>query len=300
MTDPNTIPVSVVILTLNEEINVVDCIASCKELGDVHVLDSGSTDRTRELGEAHGATVWNHPFKSFGAQRNWAIDNITVEHDWILHLDADERVTPELVRALRDLFKSDPEEAGFYLPNKLMLMGRWLKRCGGYPTYQMRLFHRERMRFQDYGHGQRELTEGEIGTIDEPYLHYAFSKGVSDWLAKHNRYSTEEANQAVQAGTHVGLGDLLSRDRIRQRRAMKRLSFRLPMRDKLRVIQLLLVQGGILEGRAGLMYARLIAIYERMTNVKYRLLCRDTSGFEADVLPPKSQTDSTEDSDSNS
>ena len=144
------------------------------------------------------------------------------------------------------------------------------------------------MRFQDYGHGQRELTDGEIGTINEPYLHYAFSKGVSDWLGKHNRYSTEEANQAIQAGTHVGLGDLFSSDRIRRRRALKRMSFRLPMRDKLRVIQLLILQGGILEGRAGLMYARLIAIYERMTNVKYRLLRRGTSGFESDLLRRKS------------
>ena len=170
MSDKPSIPVSVVILTLNEEINVADCIESCGELGDVHVLDSGSTDRTRELGESHGATVWNNPFESFGAQRNWAIDNITVDHDWILHLDADERVTPELAQALRDLFKSDPTEAGFYLPNKLMLMGRWLKRCGGYPTYQMRLFHRGRMRFQDYGHGQRELGSyiwlGQLGLGD--------------------------------------------------------------------------------------------------------------------------------------
>jgi hypothetical protein len=164
-------------------------------------------------------------------------------------------------------------------------MGRWLKRCGGYPTFQMRLFHKGRMRFQDHGHGQRELTEGEIGTIDEPYLHYAFSKGVSDWINKHNRYSTEEANQAIQDGTEARLADLLGTDRIRRRRALKRLSFRLPFRDKLRVFQLLIVQRGLLEGRAALMYARLIAIYERMISVKYRLLRRGTSGFEADVLP---------------
>ena len=134
------------------------------------------------------------------------------------------------------------------------------------------------------------MTDGDIGTINEPYLHYAFSKGVSDWLAKHNRYSTEEANQAIQAGTKVSLGDLLSRDRIRRRRALKRLSFRLPMRDKLRLIQLLILQGGILEGRAGLMFARLIAIYERMINIKYQLLCRNSS-FEADVVPPKNQSE---------
>jgi hypothetical protein len=274
------IPVSVVILTLNEEINVADCIASCRGLADIHVLDSGSTDRTRELAEAHGATVWDHPFESFGAQRNWAIDNITAKNDWILHLDADERVTPELEEALRSLFQSNPTEAGFYLPNKLMFMGRWLKRCGGYPTYQMRLFHKGRMRFQDYGHSQRELTDGEIGTLNEPYLHYAFCKGISDWLEKHNRYSTEEANQAIKAETSAGQGGLFSRNTLQRRRALKRISFRLPMRDKLRVFQLLILQGGILEGRTGLMYSRLIGIYERMTNVKYRLLQQGRSVSE--------------------
>ncbi|MCH2132128.1 MAG: glycosyltransferase family 2 protein [Phycisphaerales bacterium] len=290
MTESSSIPISVVILTLNEEINVADCIHSCEALDDVHVLDSGSTDRTRELAESAGASIWNHPFESFGAQRNWAIDNIPVRHDWILHLDADERLTPELVAALRTLFQRDPPEAGFYLPNKLMLMGRWLKRCGSYPAYQMRLFHKGRMRFQDHGHGQRELTDGEIGTIDEPYLHYAFSKGVSDWLGKHNRYSTEEAHQAINDGTEIRISDLFSGDRIRRRRAMKRISFRLPMRDKLRVIQLLIIQRGLLEGRAGLMYARLIAIYERMINVKYRLLRRGTSAFETDVMPRSTAT----------
>lgn len=285
MSESSPIPISVVILTLNEEINIADCIRSCEPLDDIHVLDSGSTDRTREISESRGASIWEHPFQSFGAQRNWAIDNIAVRHDWILHLDADERLTPELVSAIRTLFRSDPEEAGFYLPNKLMLMGQWLKRCGGYPTYQMRLFHKGRMRFQDHGHGQRELTDGTISTIDVPYLHYAFSKGVSDWLAKHNRYSTEEANQAINDGTDIRISDLVSLDRIRRRRALKRLSFCLPMRDKLRVLQLLVFQGGLLEGRAALMYARLIAIYERMINVKYRLLRRGTSGFETDVLP---------------
>lgn len=282
MSEPLPIPISVVILTLDEEINIAECVRSCSDVVDVHVLDSGSSDRTREIAASMGATVWEHPFESFGAQRNWAIDEISVSADWILHLDADERMTPELGAALRTLIATDPAEAGFYLPNKLMLMGRWLKRCAGYPTYQMRLFHRSRMRFQDFGHGQRELTDGAIGTIDEPYLHYAFSKGVSDWLAKHNRYSTDEAHQAMESGGRIRIWDVFSSDRICRRRAMKRLSFRLPMRHRLRVIQLLFLQGGILEGRAAMLYARLIAIYEQMTYVKYRLLRQGTSDFESD------------------
>lgn len=149
-----------VILTLNEEINVADCIRSLAGCDDVHVLDSGSTDRTREIAAGLGAGVHVNRFESFGKQRNWAIDHIPLRHDWVLHLDADERLTPEGLAELRQVVASAPPHAGWYLPSKLVFMGRWLKRAGGYPTYQMRFFHKGRMRFMDYGHGQRELTQG--------------------------------------------------------------------------------------------------------------------------------------------
>ena len=139
--------VSVVVLTLNEEINIEECLASCAFSDDVHVLDSGSTDRTCEIARRAGATVHVHPFESHGKQHNWATDNIDMKHDWVFHLDADERFTPEIIEEMRQLLERDPAEAGFHVPNKLMFMGRWLKRSGGYPTYQMRLFHKGRMRF---------------------------------------------------------------------------------------------------------------------------------------------------------
>src|SRR5687767_15041601 len=89
-------PVSVIILTLNEEANIRDCLASCAWCDDVSVLDSGSTDRTRDVAKELGAAVYSNRFESFGRQRNWAIDNIPAKHDWIFHLDADERFTPRL------------------------------------------------------------------------------------------------------------------------------------------------------------------------------------------------------------
>src|SRR5690349_22231261 len=90
-------PVSVVVLTVNEEVNIADCLRSCAWSDDVHVVDSGSTDRTCGIAREMGATVHVHPFESFGLQRNWAIDHIRHKHDWVFHLDADERFTPELV-----------------------------------------------------------------------------------------------------------------------------------------------------------------------------------------------------------
>ncbi len=265
--------VSVVVLTLNEEINIADCLASCAWCDDLHVLDSGSGDRTAEIATAMGAAVHHHPFESFGAQRNWAIDNIPLKHDWVFHLDADERFTPTLIEAVRRLLEQYPSEAGFYVPNKLMFMGRWLNRSGGYPTYQMRLFHKDRMRFCDYGHGQRELTDGVVGTIDTPYLHYAFIKGLTDWFAKHNRYSTLEALRVLDATAHRwSVSELFGRDRVNRRRAWKEFSYHLPFRPFLRWFYTLFIQGGILEGRAGRTYARMLAIYEQMISLKLRRL----------------------------
>ncbi|MHC4992137.1 MAG: glycosyltransferase family 2 protein [Planctomycetota bacterium] len=266
-------PVSVVILTLNEELNIPECLASCAWCDDVHVLDSGSTDRTVQIARELGAQIHVHPFNSFGAQRNWAIDNIGMKHEWVFHLDADEHFTPELLESMRELLAKSPSEAGFYVPNKLMFMGRWLKRSGAYPTYQMRLFHKKRMRFCDYGHGQRELTGGVVGTLDVPYLHFAFSKGLTDWFAKHNRYSALEALQVLeQPSTTWSWRDLFSSDPVKQRRAWKEWSHHIPFRAQLRRLYMLFILGGIFEGRAGRTYARMMAIYEQMISLKLRTL----------------------------
>jgi glycosyltransferase involved in cell wall biosynthesis len=272
-------PVSVVILTLNEEANIVACLASCSWCDDVHVLDSGSTDRTIELARQNGAAVHVHPFKAFGDQRNWAIDHIATRHEWIFHLDADERFTPQLVAAVASIVGGGPLEPGFYVPEKLIFMGRWLKRAAGYPKYQMRLFHKARTRFRDYGHGQRELTDGAVGMLDEPYLHLAFSKGLDDWIHKHNRYSSLEAQQAYAASwQRLPVVWLATREPVRRRRAWKELAYHLPMRPFARWFVTLFIRGGMFEGRAGWTYARLIALYEEMITLKLRLLRAPSNG----------------------
>lgn len=270
---PGTVPVSVVILTLNEEVNMEACLRSCAWSDDVHVVDSGSSDRTVELAKAFGAKTHFHPFASFGAQRNWAIDHTNPRHDWIFHLDADERFTPDLVAELGRVVASDPVEAGYYVPSKFMFMGRWLKRTASYPTYQMRFFHKVRMRFTDWGHGQREETQGKVGKLAEPYLHYALSKGLADWMDRHNRYSSKEATQALEARREaLKFGDLFASDRVARRRAMKSLFYRLPFRATIRYWLTLWVLGAILEGEAGRTYAALMNVYERMITLKMRVI----------------------------
>lgn len=263
-----------VILTFNEEANIGPCLGSCAWCDDVHVLDSGSKDRTREIAESMGARVWVNPFKSFGAQRNWAIDNIPTRWPWIFHLDADERFTAPIVAEIDALLGAEPAEAGFHVPSKLMFMDAWVRRAGAYPSYQVRLFHKDRLRFADHGHGQREETAGALGRLREPYLHYNFSKGLDDWYEKHNRYSSLEARQALEGGAPAGdlVRAALSPDAVARRRALKALSYRLPFRPTLILLYLLVARLGVLDGPAGWNYARLRATYEGMIATKLAAL----------------------------
>lgn len=261
------VPVSIVVLTKNEEQDLPGCLeAAFRVTDDVLVLDSGSADRTREIAEAAGASFYEHHFSGFGDQRNWAIDHLPHRYPWVLHLDADERVTEAFESEVRTLLAAEPGEAGFYVPNKLMLGNQWLRFSSGYPVYQVRLFHRERLRFVNHGHGQREVTSGRLGYLREPYLHFAFSKGLNAWLHKHVDYASEEVLKWSQECTdwRETLWQCLQRDPIVRRRALKRVSFALPGRSLLRFIHQLIFKAGILDGRAGITYARMMAVFEGM------------------------------------
>jgi hypothetical protein len=150
----------------------------------------------------------------------------------------------------------------------------WLRYSSGYPTYQVRLFHRERLRFIDHGHGQREITEFQLGKLRNPYLHFAFSKGIDAWFAKHAIYARREAEQMWTNKTEVEAVSLFSKNAISRRRALKRLSSRLPARYFFRLVYMLLIKRSILDGSPGLIYAHMLATYEAMIDVYSRILKR--------------------------
>jgi acetyltransferase-like isoleucine patch superfamily enzyme/glycosyltransferase involved in cell wall biosynthesis len=282
-------PVSVVILTFNEGVNIADCLRSCAWSDDVHVVDSGSTDRTVEIARSMGAQVHTHPFTSFGDQRNWAIDQIAHKYLWVFHLDADERFTPELVAEMGQVLAAEPAEAGFYVPHKMIFMGRWLRHAeGGYPIYQMRLFHRGRMRFRDWGHGQRENTAGIVGLLTRPYLHYNFSKGLEEWIDKHNRYSTLEARQVLEGQQSATGIDSPFGNAVQRRRYFKsRVYPKLPGKWLGRFLWMYVLRGGFLDGLAGLQYCLLVSTYELFISLKLAELRRAAMGQqEAAVTAP--------------
>lgn len=270
------LPFSVVILTKDEAENLPKCLDSLAGVSDdIHIVDSGSHDATCEIARRRGVHVHYHPFSGFGMQRNWAIDHVDHVYDWVLHLDADERWTPELTAEVsKRLADQKSPIVGYYLANRLILGEKWLRYSGQYPTYQLRLFRLGRVRFVNFGHGQREQADGPLAKLDSPYIHDAFAKGIEEWFQKHARYARCEALEAYASQDLFWqeVSGLISRSSVKRRRALKRLSYALPCRGSLRMVYSLILQRGILDGRAGWNFAKMLSIYESMIAVELQML----------------------------
>jgi glycosyltransferase involved in cell wall biosynthesis len=263
---------SILILTLNEEINLPACLQAVSWCDDIIVLDSFSMDRTREIAEKKGARFYQRKFDNFANQRNYALENIPFKHEWIFHLDADEIVTQELIKEIRETIEH-PQYDAYRIPSKIMLYGKWLRYSGMYPNYQVRLSRHPVFRFRQSGHGQKEDIEStKIGTLKNHYLHYSFSKGFEDWFEKHNRYSSMEAVESLRhiREERIKWQELLSGDASKRRKALKEISYRLPVRPLFRFLYMYVFRLGFLDGYAGLTYCSLLSVYEYMIVLKIR------------------------------
>jgi glycosyltransferase involved in cell wall biosynthesis len=264
--------ISVVILTLNEELNLPRCLGAISWCDDVLIVDSFSTDATLKIAAEHGVRVVQRIFDSFAGQRNFAVEHCELKHEWIFHLDADEVMTPALSAEILESIAATDKDA-YRVSSKLMFRGNFLRRAGLFPWYQVRLGRRGKLLFTQVGHGQREqLPSHAIGTLKNSLLHFPFEKGLDDWIEKHNRYSTAEARQNVYGAAVIDstVLDLLSITTDRRRRAAKKIFRRLPCRPTLRFIYMYLFRGGILDGKAGFTYCRLLAWYEWLIVLKER------------------------------
>jgi glycosyltransferase involved in cell wall biosynthesis len=252
---------SVVILTLNEERALPACFVSLNGCDDIVVLDSGSTDRTIELAKHAGARVFTRPFDTFAGQRNHAQREIRFRHPWVFHLDADERMTPELdAECRRAAERSDLD--GFRVAPKMIFEGHWVPHCTDYPAYQARFVQAPRFTFVQVGHGQREAPEMALENLREGYLHDMSVYGEEAWLAKHRRYAAAEARAVKDVSADSSWKRLFSGDRLKRRRALKRLSFKLPFRPAFRFVYQYVLRRGFLDGGAGFRYCLLLSRYE--------------------------------------
>jgi glycosyltransferase involved in cell wall biosynthesis len=273
------VTVSVLVLTLNEEINIGACLESLAWCDDLVVLDSLSTDRTRAVAEERGARVVTRAFDNWSAHQNWAVANIEFRHPWVLYFDADERCPPELRDEVQERARADAPEAAFRVRRKDFFMGRWLRHAQLYPTWLVRLFRPQQIRYERLVNPVAVVT-GSTGELRGHIIHYPFSHGVSHWIARHNRYSDMEAIEAEKARRRTGGGGMLwSRDPNERRRALKDIFFRLPARPLVKFLYYYGWRRGFLDGHAGLTYATLQAIYEYMIACKGAELERRRRGL---------------------
>jgi glycosyltransferase involved in cell wall biosynthesis len=270
---------SVVILTLNEEANLPACLASLVGVDDVHVLDSGSTDRTAEVARAAGAHVATNPFANFAQQRNHAHDHLPFRHPWVFHLDADERMTPPLLAELREVAAAQTAARdldGHWVAPRMLWQGRWVPRCTDFPAWQARFCHAPTFRFVEKGHGQREAPGLRLGYLNNNYTHDMSASGEAAWLEKHRRYARREAEAWLASAppAAASLRALFSADALARRRALKSLSYHLPARPFARFVYQYLLRGGLRDGAPGLRYCLLLARYEGFAAAELRALRR--------------------------
>lgn len=261
--------ISVMIFTLNEADNLPRCLASLAWCDDIVVVDSFSTDETPAICAAAGVRFFQNRFEGFGTQRNWALDNTAPLHPWILILDADERVPADLARELGEIAASAPPDVGAYrVRRRFHMWGRWLRHSSLYPTWVVRFIRAGRVRYENRGHAETQAVDGRIADLRNDLIDENI-KGVDEWFERQNRYSTKDAQFEFEAlARSAGMGRLLSTDPLLRRAALKRLATRLPARGLVYFLYSYIWRGGFRDGRDGLVFCRMRALYQSQVAVK--------------------------------
>jgi len=271
--------ISVLILTRDEEQDLPGCLDSVAWCDDIHLLDSESTDRTVDIARQRGATVTTRRFDTYAAQRNAGMQ-LPFRHNWVLVLDADERPTPELNAEMLPAVAAAPASVcGFRIRRRDFLWGTWLKHAQLTPYY-VRLL---RVGHARYTRDVNEIVEvdGEILELHSPFNHLAFSKGITHWMAKHNSYSTKEAELLAsgKATRGASLSQALFASNFHERRvAQKAIFYELPARPLIKWFYMMFIRGALLDGSSGVMYATLHSFYEFLIEVKHKEIIRRREG----------------------
>lgn len=271
--------ISVVVLTKNEEQTLAQCLAFLHWCSEVVVVDSASIDRTTQIAREMGARVVEHVqqgvFK-IDEQRNWALEHGGLKGKWVLFLDADEEVTEELAREIQRVCSNETLPYNAYeLTPRYLFWGRWLKRTQGYPNWHARLLKLgEGIRFEG-GVWEHFSDNARVGKINIPYNHYANAKGLSDWLARHDRYSSWDAQKTVSYLESKDVAALGTCRKLFLRKLAAKFWF---LRPFARFVQMYFLRLGFLEGGAALVFCSLYFFYEWMTVIKIIELRRLKAG----------------------
>ena len=228
---------SVVVITLNEAERLRACLESAAWADELVVVDAESQDKTVQIAREFTDRVLVRPWAGFAEQKNFAVAQAT--GDWILSLDADEEVPPELRAEIQALLGAEPAEDGYRVPRRNIFWGRWIRHGGLYPDWQLRLFRRGRGRFVERTVHESVRVEGRVGRLASPLVHRSY-RDVADFLERADRYSTLAAAEWVRSGRRAGVGDLV-------------------VRPAGRFLSMYVVRGGFLDGWPGFLLACLYA-----------------------------------------
>jgi glycosyltransferase involved in cell wall biosynthesis len=280
---PDKLPISVIVPIKNEERNVAACLQSVAWADEIWVVDSHSTDRTCELAQQHGARIAQFDYAGgFPKKKNWALQNLPLKHEWVLLIDADERVMPELEAEIRALFQTQSAVDGYYVNRRLIFLGRWIKHCGWYPSWNMRLFKHRLGRFEkleaeevenagDVEVHEHVVLDGQAGYLKNDLLHEDF-KSIYHFVERHNRYSNWDAkvyaNLAGGVAASSSINASLFGSPLERKRFIKRVWARLPFRPALRFVWMYFIKRGFLDGKPGLIFCTLMTMHEAVISAK--------------------------------
>lgn len=194
------VPLSIVVLTYNEELNIAQCLRSIAGWAEeVFVVDSFSSDRTVEIAREHEAKIVQHEFNGYADQRNWSLKQLPFSQEWVLYLDADEMAPPELRDEVAAVLADVPPEVqGFYIKRRLIFMGKWIKWGGYYPTWLLRLFRPGAAHCDERSVNEHFSVGGQTRALRNDLIHHD-QRGFSHWIEKHNKYATLEARELMRA-----------------------------------------------------------------------------------------------------
>lgn len=237
---------SVTIITLNEEERLRACLESVAWADEIVVVDAESTDKTIEIAREFTDKIWTRPWPGFAAQKNFALSQAT--EPWVLSLDADERVSPELQMGIQEVLDRDGPADGFSIPRRNIFWGSWLRHGRLYPDDQLRLFRRGRGRFVPHQVHESVKVNGRVLGLDAPIIHESY-RSIEEFVSRANRYSTLAAEEAIRAGRSVRAVELF-------------------LRPLGRFFTMYVLHAGFLDGWRGLLLAVLYGYYVFLRTAK--------------------------------
>lgn len=234
-------PFSATVITLDEEMNVRECLDSLMWVDEVVIVDAGSSDRTREICREYTNKIFVNPWPGHSEQKNFALDLAT--YDWVLSIDADERVPPALQQEIEDALARPDRAEGYTIPRRNIFLGRWMRYGGWYPDRVLRLFRKSHGRFGGINPHDRVELQGRLGVLKEPLLHFTY-RSLNQYIDKQYRYACISAQERLKRRPDAQVSVLT-----------------LVARPILKFVELYLIKRGFMDGTYGLVTAAFAAYF---------------------------------------